>query len=157
MKCRNKLIAALLAVAVFLSVFPVTAGAEKTVTGTYQCDWFDESLFYPYEYEDEWFSGSAYEYCHELALLALNVSMASFNSFDNADRDGNIEKMLYTRYVSKEIRRAGGRTKGPKKRTREQDEDFERALNSLLKKSLVFQCFSYFLHMPSDILLDWFI
>ncbi len=94
MKCRYKLIAALLAVAVFLSVIPVTAGAEKTVTGTYQCDWFDESLFYPYEYNDEWFSGSAYKYCHELALLALNVSMASFNSFDNADRDGNIEKML---------------------------------------------------------------
>ena len=49
--------------------------------------------------------------------------------------DGNIEKMLYTRYVSKEIRRAGGRTKGPKKRVKEQDEDFKRALDSLLKKS----------------------
>ena len=94
MKCRYKLVAALLAVAVLISVIPVTAGAEKTASGTYQCDWFDESLFYPYEYNDEWFSGSAYEYCHELALLALNVSMASFNSFDASDRDGNIEKML---------------------------------------------------------------
>ena len=70
-----------------------------------------------------------------LAAMCLARGAKPINQNGLIFTDGNIEKMLYTRYVSKEIRRAGGRTKGPKKRTREQDEDFERALNSLLKKS----------------------
>lgn len=70
-----------------------------------------------------------------LAAMCLARGAEPINQNGLIFTDGNIEKMLYTRYVSKEIRRAGGRTKGPKKRTREQDEDFERALNSLLKKS----------------------
>ena len=40
----------------------------------------------------------------------------------------NIDGMLATRHIAREIRRAGGRTKGPRARTKEQDLAFERAL-----------------------------
>ena len=91
---RNKIIAALLTVVITLSSMPFMAKAERKTTGTYQCDWFDESLYYPYEYDDEWFSGSSFEYNHQLALLALNISMATFNSFNTGDRDEHIRTML---------------------------------------------------------------
>lgn len=94
MNYQNKIIAALLTVVITLSSMPFAAAKEKKASGTYQCDWFDESLYYPYEYDDGWFSGSSYEYNHDLALLALNISMASFNSFNTSDRDEHIEKML---------------------------------------------------------------
>ena len=91
---RNKFIAALLTVVITLSSMPFMARAEKKASGTYQCDWFDESLYYPYDYDDSWFSGDSYEYNHKLALLALNISMASFNSFNKDDRSENIRAML---------------------------------------------------------------
>lgn len=91
---RNKFIAALLTVVITLSSMPFMAKAEKKASGTYQCDWFDESLYYPYDYDDSWFSGDSYEYNHKLALLALNISMASFNSFNKDDRSENIRAML---------------------------------------------------------------
>lgn len=91
---RNKFIAALLTVVITLSSMPFMAKAEKKTSGTYQCDWFDESLYYPYDYDDGWFSGDSYEYNHKLALLALNISMASFNSFNKDDRSENIRAML---------------------------------------------------------------
>lgn len=91
---RNKFIAALLTVVITLSSMPFMAKAEKKASGTYQCDWFDESLYYPYDYDDGWFSGDSYEYNHKLALLALNISMASFNSFNKDDRSENIRAML---------------------------------------------------------------
>ena len=70
-----------------------------------------------------------------LAAMCLARGARPVNQNGVIFSDGNIEKMLYTRYVSKEIRRAGGRTKGPKKRTNEQDEDFKGALKFLLEKS----------------------
>lgn len=91
---RNKFISALLTVVITLSSMPFMAKAEKKASGTYQCDWFDESLYYPYDYDDGWFSGDSYEYNHKLALLALNISMASFNSFNKDDRSENIRAML---------------------------------------------------------------
>ena len=47
--------------------------------------------------------------------------------------DKNIDQLLFTRYVSKKIRNAGGRMKGPSKRTPEQDKAFESALERLIK------------------------
>ncbi len=48
-------------------------------------------------------------------------------------KDKNIDQLLFTRYVSKKIRNAGGRMKGPSKRTPEQDKAFEAALERLIK------------------------
>ena len=48
--------------------------------------------------------------------------------------DKNIDQLLFTRYVSKKIRKAGGRTKGPSKRTPEQDKAFAAALEKLIQE-----------------------
>jgi uncharacterized protein YaiI (UPF0178 family) len=46
--------------------------------------------------------------------------------------DKNIEELLYSRYVSKKIRNAGGRMKGPSKRTAEQDIKFRKSMTDLI-------------------------
>ena len=46
----------------------------------------------------------------------------------------NIDALLSARHISQKIRRAGGRLKGPPKRTREEDRAFERALDRLLAR-----------------------
>ena len=45
----------------------------------------------------------------------------------------NIDALLASRHVSQKIRTAGGRTKGPKKRAREDDERFKAALGAMLE------------------------
>ena len=46
----------------------------------------------------------------------------------------NIDALLLARHTAKRIRRAGGRLKGPAKRTPEQDSDFEKAFIQLLEE-----------------------
>lgn len=48
--------------------------------------------------------------------------------------DKNIDELLFSRYVSKKIRNAGGRLKGPSKRTEEQDKHFVEALQKLIQQ-----------------------
>jgi len=48
--------------------------------------------------------------------------------------DGNIDGLLMQRHISKKIRMAGGRMKGPSKRTPEQNKAFEKTLRRLLEK-----------------------
>ncbi|WP_111440456.1 YaiI/YqxD family protein [Psychrobacillus insolitus] len=43
----------------------------------------------------------------------------------------NIDQLLDSRHMSKKIRQAGGRLKGPKKRQKEDDEKFEKSFNKL--------------------------
>lgn len=62
--------------------------------------------------------------------LARNAVPVSQNGLIFNDK--NIEQLLFTRYVSKKIRNAGGRLKGPSKRTPEQDKSFEAALTKLI-------------------------
>jgi len=45
---------------------------------------------------------------------------------------GNIDSLLERRYIGQKVRRSGGRTKGPKKRTVENDERFEAALAGMI-------------------------
>ena len=47
--------------------------------------------------------------------------------------DSNIESLLMQRHTAKKIRMAGGRLKGPAKRTQEQNKTFEERLGELLK------------------------
>lgn len=47
----------------------------------------------------------------------------------------NIEALLFSRYESRKYRAAGGRTKGPKKRTQKQNEAFSEALLQLLQQA----------------------
>ena len=45
----------------------------------------------------------------------------------------NIDALLFQRHAAKEYRAAGGRTKGPSKRTRAQDDAFKKAFRQLLE------------------------
>ena len=69
-----------------------------------------------------------------LAAMCLAKQAVPINQNGLIFTNENIEKLLYTRFVSKKIRMAGGRTKGPSKRTKEQDKDFEKTLRMLLEK-----------------------
>jgi len=46
--------------------------------------------------------------------------------------DDNIDSMLLARHTARKIRNAGGRLKGPSKRTKEQDAAFKKTLTNLL-------------------------
>lgn len=98
-KKRRKVFAVVLAV--FLLTMSLQTGSSSmkeepriALESEFRCDWFGESLLYPYTYSDSYFERDAYEYNHELALYALGVSMASFNSFDTSQPDEHIRKML---------------------------------------------------------------
>lgn len=87
--------------AVFLLTLSLQTGSASkkeepriALESEFRCDWFGESLIYPYTYSDSYFERDAYEYNHELARYALGVSMASFNSFDVSQPDEHIRKML---------------------------------------------------------------
>lgn len=95
----DKIISTLLATAMFFSSMQSYTFAQKDKDpmpgkNEFRCDWFDETIIYPYEYSDDYFIGNAYDYNYALALYSLCVSMASFGSFDSENRDKNIKMML---------------------------------------------------------------
>lgn len=49
--------------------------------------------------------------------------------------ESNIDSLLSMRHIAKKVRRAGGRTRGPAKRTAMQDEAFRQALEGLLSSA----------------------
>lgn len=71
-----------------------------------------------------------------LATMVLAKNGYAMNQNGMSYNEGNIDRLLFTRHLGKEVRRKGGRTKGPKKRTSEQDAQFEQAFEALLRKVL---------------------
>lgn len=67
-----------------------------------------------------------------LAGMCLARNAAVFNQDGMRYTGENIDALLHSRHVSQKIRRSGGRTKGPRKRTSEQDIAFERALGEYI-------------------------
>ena len=59
-----------------------------------------------------------------LAALILGKSAKALNQNGLIYTNDNIDNLLFTRHVSRKERMAGNRTKGPKKRTRQNDLDF---------------------------------
>lgn len=49
----------------------------------------------------------------------------------------NIEELLHFRHVGQKVRRAGGRTKGPKKRTAENNFEFENKFRQLCERAVL--------------------
>lgn len=49
----------------------------------------------------------------------------------------NIDQLLFNRHISKKIRKSGGKTRGPKKRQKEDDILFEKNLIQLCKKLII--------------------
>lgn len=68
-----------------------------------------------------------------LAALVLGKSAKALNQSGLVFSNENIDRLLMERHVGQKIRRGGGRTKGPGKRTREDDERFEKALLQIIK------------------------
>ena len=67
-----------------------------------------------------------------LAALVLGKGGKALNQNGLIYSDTNIENLLFTRFIGKKERMAGNRTKGPKKRTVQNDADFIKAFNLCL-------------------------
>lgn len=68
-----------------------------------------------------------------LAAMCLAKKAVPLSQNGLVFTDKNIDELLFSRYVSKKIRNAGGRLKGPSKRTPGQDESFVQALENLIQ------------------------
>lgn len=64
-----------------------------------------------------------------LAALVLGKGAKALNQNGLIYTDTNIENLLFTRYIGKKERMAGNRTKGPQKRTPQNDSDFIKSFN----------------------------
>ena len=71
-----------------------------------------------------------------LAAMVLSKGGHILNQNGSRYTNENIDGLLMSRHIGKKIRRAGGRTKGPSKRTKEQDERFVSALEALIREIL---------------------
>lgn len=71
-----------------------------------------------------------------LAAMVLSKGGHAINQNGLIYDDNNIDRLLFTRHVSKEARRAGKRMKGPKKRQKEDDLNFENRLIALCERLL---------------------
>lgn len=68
-----------------------------------------------------------------LAAMILAKKACPINQNGIIYSNENIDQLLFTRHLSKKIRSSGGRTKGPKKRKKEDDLNFEKSLLNLCK------------------------
>lgn len=67
-------------------------------------------------------------------VLAKNAYVINQNGW--IYNNENIDQLLFTRYISKKARNSGERLKGQKKRTKENNIDFQNGLTDLCKKIL---------------------
>jgi len=67
-----------------------------------------------------------------VAAMALAKGALAISQNGMLYDGGNIDGLLMGRHQNRKIRSAGGRTKGPPKRSRSQDVDFEEALLKLI-------------------------
>ena len=67
-----------------------------------------------------------------LAAMALGKGAKAVNQNGLIFTGKNIDRLLMERHIGQKVRRGGGRTKGPSKRTKEDDARFEAAFEQLL-------------------------
>ncbi|MEA4897196.1 YaiI/YqxD family protein [Bacillota bacterium Meth-B3] len=67
-----------------------------------------------------------------LAAMVLGKGARAVNQNGLVFTNENIDKLLLERHIGQKVRRGGGRTKGPPKRTKEDDARFEAAFVRLL-------------------------
>lgn len=70
-----------------------------------------------------------------LAAMVIGKSAKAINQNGMIFTEDNIDRLLFERHIGQKIRRSGGRTKGPAKRTKEHDAQFEAAFEGLLKSN----------------------
>jgi hypothetical protein len=81
--------------------------------------------------------------CHDIvvtqdygvAAMALGKGAQAINQNGSIFSPENMDRILLERYISQKIRRSGGRTSGPKKRTRADDEKFEAVLRGIIAQN----------------------
>ena len=71
-----------------------------------------------------------------LAAMCLAKNATALNQNGLIYSEKNMDELLLSRHIHKKVRRAGGRMKGPKKRTKQQDEAFEKALTALFEERI---------------------
>ena len=71
-----------------------------------------------------------------LAAMCLAKNATALNQNGLIYSEKNMDELLLSRHIHKKVRRAGGRMKGPKKRTKQQDESFDKALTVLLEERI---------------------
>lgn len=69
-----------------------------------------------------------------LAAMVLAKGGHPINQNGLVYNNENIDQLLFTRHISKKVRNAGGRMKGPKKRQKENDIRFEESMAKLCGK-----------------------
>lgn len=69
-----------------------------------------------------------------LAAMALARRARALNQNGMEYTPENIDGLLLARHTARKIRSGGGRIKGPRKRTRAEDEAFERALERIIRE-----------------------
>ena len=72
-----------------------------------------------------------------LAAMVLSKGGYPINQNGMIYTNENIDQLLFTRHISKKIRNAGHRTKGPRKRTKDNDIKFEKNLISLIESIIL--------------------
>ena len=69
-----------------------------------------------------------------LAAMVIGKGARAVNQNGLVFTDENMDKLLMERHIGGKIRRDGGRTKGPAKRTKDNDARFEAAFEQLLNE-----------------------
>ena len=69
-----------------------------------------------------------------LAAMVIGKGARAVNQNGLVFTDENMDKLLMERHIGGKIRRDGGRTKGPAKRTKDDDARFEAAFDQLLNE-----------------------
>lgn len=69
-----------------------------------------------------------------LAAMCLSRGARVIHQDGMVYTDENIDSLLFFRAAAKKVRNAGGRLKGPSRRTKEQDDAFAAAFSQLLQK-----------------------
>ena len=67
-----------------------------------------------------------------VAALVLPKGANVLNQNGLVYTNDNIDRLLFERHLGQKVRRAGGRTGGPRKRTSEDDQRFEKAFRAML-------------------------
>lgn len=68
-----------------------------------------------------------------VAAMALGRGAHAINQDGLVYGADNMDRLLFERHIGQKVRRAGGRTRGVKKRTEEMDMRFEKALKEMLQ------------------------
>ncbi|MDR1689196.1 MAG: YaiI/YqxD family protein [Clostridiales bacterium] len=68
-----------------------------------------------------------------LAAMVIGKGARAINQNGLVFTDNNMDRLLMERFIGQKVRRGGGRTKGPAKRTADDNKRFEKAFEQLLK------------------------